>query len=1276
MNGKGKILSDTQAFERVMRANTAELNAMERMLRRAKGFVLAFARCNYPTLRSRLVADLRARLEATEIEIVEVDLPSRPLDLNLAQFLARRVAAVKSKRSCVLFVYGLERLLPLSLDTPPILHRLNWGRGAFGRLPCPVVFWLPTQALQLIGRKAADFWSWRGGSYEFIPDEETLENTLHEFVYDGRGPLTDATRWERIYTLEALLTDYPGDGTERERARADILHRLAELYRSLGDSVHATHCLESEINVRQRMKDREGLAIVYDELIQARGFRELEQFYLPADQAALLPQLDRYLPVLVAIPAPLTTPEGDIAFAELDGWGEWQGMTEAAVIGYEDIHGEGPPLALVRLNPPTVAALGHTLNRWSSPVLHFTGFSQQLPGQVLEGPEGQAFATAPEVVLVFEDENGQAAFLETPELVAMLSDSQVKLVILNASETADIASILHAQANIPAVLATRDQITDDEGKLFARCFYTRLALGFTVGQAVDSTKKAIVQAYREEWLRSGKPTAAEREAFGQERAEIITLFGDLDLHLELPKQEPRPDRPLILSGEPPTIGLPRITDFVGRGQELVALAGELAQPEARPIVLQGLGGVGKSWLAAELAHRFSWRFPDGVLWTNLSPHFTLSGLLSGLDRLLGTKSDYGVPQAVQRSQIGEALTSHRCLIVLDGAEVLTTAAEERLIPLLSELPSHATSRVILTSRKQLPLEEAKVWPVEGLSREDAGRLLMTEARERGIVEQVVERFGVFLEYAAGHPLFIRLIVGLVAQDGVKVALERLGDLTGPFADAVEALVGSVIESLSVEEQKLLGQLTVFRGAWDKASLAAVVGEGAEAGLRALVERSLVERDASGRYWMHLIIATYARRRLALPDLYAEAARHHAQYYLAYTQEHRGDYDALAVELNNIRAGFTWASAKATRDDAMVRDYVLAMFDFLYVRGYWDEALRWSEEATHACQGLDDKVGLATMYNNIGEIHWARGDYYAALRLLMENITLQKQLGDRAGLSDSYNIVGLVHKALGDYAIALEWYEKSIAIKKELDDKEGLAECYNNVGIIYKARGEYDIAVEWYMKSVAIKEELGDRAALASTYNNIGLVYKVHGDYDTALEWYERSVIIKEELGDRAGLARSYHNIGNIYQVRGDYKVALEWYEKSVAIKEELGDKAGLARSYNNIGRIYQARDEYEVALEWYEKSIAIKEELGDKAGLAKSYNNVGEILRLYGDYSTALEWYQKSIAIKQELGDKAGLAKSYNNIGLVYEVCGDYEIASEWYNRAAALQEELGGYEL
>ncbi|MBK6872786.1 MAG: tetratricopeptide repeat protein [Kineosporiaceae bacterium] len=231
---------------------------------------------------------------------------------------------------------------------------------------------------------------------------------------------------------------------------------------------------------------------------------------------------------------------------------------------------------------------------------------------------------------------------------------------------------------------------------------------------------------------------------------------------------------------------------------------------------------------------------------------------------------------------------------------------------------------------------------------------------------------------------------------------------------------------------------------------------------------------------------------------------------------------------------------------------------------------------------------------------------------------------------------------------------------------------HQVGMLAQARGDYETAETSYRQALTINERLGNQAGMASSYHQLGMLAQDRGDYETAETSYRQSLTINERLGNQAGMATSYHQLGILAQDRGDYETAETSYRQSLTIDERLGNQAGMASSYHQLGMLAQDRGDYETAETSYRQSLTINERLGNQAGMATSYHQLGILARNRGEYETAETSYRQSLTIFERLGNQVGMASSYHQLGILAQDRGDYETAETSYRQSLTIFERLG----
>ena len=166
---------------------------------------------------------------------------------------------------------------------------------------------------------------------------------------------------------------------------------------------------------------------------------------------------------------------------------------------------------------------------------------------------------------------------------------------------------------------------------------------------------------------------------------------------------------------------------------------------------------------------------------------------------------------------------------------------------------------------------------------------------------------------------------------------------------------------------------------------------------------------------------------------------------------------------------------------------------------------------------------------------------------------------------------------------LGYYQHVVSLIEEAmtwsDDPMRRAADLHQIGIIAQQRGDYDTALARYEQSLTIFEELGNRAHMANSYHQIGIIAQQRGDYDTAQARYEQSLTIDEELGNRAGMASSISQLGVLARVRGDHQGAISPHLAALSIRSEIGSPEAMIdlRNLHTI-RLELGDDDFVLAL--------------------------------------------------------------------------------------------------
>jgi predicted ATPase len=634
------------------------------------------------------------------------------------------------------------------------------------------------------------------------------------------------------------------------------------------------------------------------------------------------------------------------------------------------------------------------------------------------------------------------------------------------------------------------------------------------------------------------------------------------------------------------------TSMIGREAEAAEL--QAAVKAHRLVTLTGVGGVGKTRLALEVAGRLGDEFPDGVWFFELATVTDPAAVPDAAAAVLGITQQPG--RSVAQS-VAAALEGRVRLLVFDNCEHLLDAAADLIEAILG---ASATIKVLATSREGLGIADEQLWPVPSLdvgidsaavalfverAQNVSPRFTLGDGSEAAAVVEICRRLD-------GIPLAIELAASRMATMTAGEVRDRLGQRFRLLVGSRRGLerhhtlrhaVTWSYDLLDDTEKAVLERCSVFVGGFDLQSACAVTGLTDAPDdlptlelLDTLVRKSLLVADRSAgrtRYSMLETIRQYAEEKLADRGEASDIRAAHSRFFagreagmmaLWDSPRQREAHDWFTIELANLRTAFRWATDQGELDVAAPIAIYAAWLGYL-TENY--ESFAWAEELVEPARAVGHPR-LAALYLMASNCYMA-GRIEPAIRYTE---AVREAIGDRRD-HFAYGVEGLVgapYVAIGQPERWAQCCRDQLA--------RGPANPYTTACLVMAldAVGAFDEAIEAANGLVDAAEATGNPYVIASALHSYG--WAVHdADPPGSLAALRRGLAIARDSGNRATVTHVSANLCLVEAEHGETSAFFDYLTVAIGNYHDSGNTYMIRAPFGLLAAVFYRLGRYEPA---------------------------------------------------------------------------------------------------
>ena len=644
---------------------------------------------------------------------------------------------------------------------------------------------------------------------------------------------------------------------------------------------------------------------------------------------------------------------------------------------------------------------------------------------------------------------------------------------------------------------------------------------------------------------------------------------------------------------------PQTTSFIGRESEVAEL--HAAVKAHRLVTLTGVGGVGKTRLAVEVAARLADEFPDGVWFFDLAAVADPAAVPDAVAAVLGITQQPGKSVA---ESVASALEDRVRLLVFDNCEHVVDSVADLVEAILA---ASATVTILATSREGLGAGEEQLWRVPSLD--------VNSGTESAGVNLFVDRAqSVVSDFSLAQPREADAVADICRRlDGIPLAIElaasRMASMTaGEVRDRLDQrfrlLVGSrrglarhqtlrhavawSYELLGDAEKALLARCSVFAGGFDLQSACAVsessnsqnVDEYAILDLLdALVRKSLLIADRSTgrtRFSMLETIRQFAEEQLVARGEADAVRRAHAHYFVAREADimalwdsprPRDAYAWFTAELANLRTAFRWAADQGDLDIAAT---IATYTSMLGVQSENYEHIAWAEELIDPARAVHHPR-LAALYVTASMCYMTLdGSRRRFSTPTPAGLAIDSGEFDEVSYGQE-GVLGGAYCVIGQPERAVEWGRAQLARDR---DTHGITAANLVLALVWAGR-----------KDEAMTIATGLVAAVEATRNPWALSYALfcygyafsEAEPDRALEALRRGLVIAQDSGSRYNITVLAAALSRLESEYGDPLAALEYITVTIRTVHDSGNTATLGTALAVLATHFDRLGRYEPA---------------------------------------------------------------------------------------------------
>lgn len=693
-----------------------------------------------------------------------------------------------------------------------------------------------------------------------------------------------------------------------------------------------------------------------------------------------------------------------------------------------------------------------------------------------------------------------------------------------------------------------------------------------------------------------------------------------------------------------------VANLVGRKAELERIV--TAVNVWQRCVLVGMGGVGKTTLAIELAHQLRYEFSDGVFWGNLhlsTPDAVLEswGQAFGVD--MSRLTDFNSRAAYLRG----VFSQKKALLILDDVVDGRTALQ--MLPL-----QQSENGVLITTRSEDVAnllgqrQPERILFVKPIGRSHSLALLEDVLGETAVSAEVTMA-DELADLLGDLPLALQIGAALCAD--AHLSLAQMVDLLSDLRHRLEhlrfeqkPLVRLAFEQswalLDEPMQNAFAALAVFGGRpFTNQQFATVLDMPAvPANLllahfcrRTLINRLQTKPTDEQLFQQHTLLAAFAAEKLPADGLaWRRFSEQFCQSMASENWWQTHPVETWSYHLAHLMAGM--AVAHRLQDWSLLLAYKNGLEEMWRRKGLYSLARQGYAWAVEAAEAMNEPGAAANIRLQWGRACLEQSDYEPAKVQLTRALTLLIEQEEMAGVANAFYELSRIEMEQSHYEAAEEAIQHAYRAYQQVEDVVGMGRAFYRLGYIAYFRGENERAAALVTDALRIQQQADDKLGQLRSRRLASQALILLERVQEAEDHCRLAAQLVDMVDDLPETAAFYYTYADLLRQQQSFTESQRYAQKALVHFREMADSSSEANALLLLAGIEvfwndaePERQQYETGLAYCREGLNLAEAVGYEVGKAFLLLMNGRLLAQQGDTMAACTGWTQALKLAQAL---------------------------------------------